>query len=75
MFYIREDNTYRDIREKSLMAWLDELEKHEDVAVRGGVALAKSYIASMKAENERLRRENQRKNTYLQKAVARKENE
>ena len=30
-----EDNTYNDIREKSLMQWLDDMEKHEDVAVRG----------------------------------------
>lgn len=33
----REDNTYNEIREKSLFQWLDEMEKHEDIAVRGGV--------------------------------------
>lgn len=31
----REDNTYNEIREKSLFQWLDEMEKHEDIAVRG----------------------------------------
>ena len=30
----RPDHTYNDIREKSLMQWLDEMEQHEDVAVR-----------------------------------------
>ena len=25
-----EDNTYRDIREKSLEQWLGEMEKHDD---------------------------------------------
>ena len=24
-----EDNTYNDIREKSLMQWLDDMEKHD----------------------------------------------
>ena len=32
-----EDNTYNDIREKSLMQWLDDMSKHEDIAVRGGI--------------------------------------
>lgn len=30
--FIKEDNTYNDIREKSLLQWLNEMEKHEDVA-------------------------------------------
>lgn len=42
--FIKEDNTYNDIREKSLLQWLNEMEKHEDLAVRGGVKLAKEYI-------------------------------
>ena len=49
-----EDNTYNDIREKSLMQWLDDMEKHEDVAVRGGVKLAKEYFCYLKEENKRL---------------------
>ena len=32
--FTRPDNTYNDIREKSLMQWLDEMEQHSDVAVR-----------------------------------------
>ena len=40
----REDNTYNEIREKSLFQWLDEMEKHEDIAVRGGVKLTREYI-------------------------------
>ena len=39
--FIKEDNTYNDIREKSLLQWLNEMEKHEDVAVRCGGYLAK----------------------------------
>ena len=33
----REDNTYNEIRERSLFQWLDEMEKHEDIAVRGKI--------------------------------------
>ena len=35
--FIRDDNTYNEIRERSLEQWLEEMEQHEDVAVRGGV--------------------------------------
>ena len=44
----REDNTYNEIREKSLFQWLDEMEKHEDIAVRGGVKLRREYIQHLK---------------------------
>ena len=64
-----EDNTYNDIREKSLMQWLDDMEKHEDVAVRGGVKLAKEYFCYLKEENKRLKAE------YLKKVAEKKNNE
>ena len=37
--FTRPDNTYNDIREKSLMQCLDEMEQHSDVAVRGGACI------------------------------------
>lgn len=67
--FIKEDNTYNDIREKALLQWLNEMEKHEDVAVRGGVKLAKEYIQHLKDENKRLDSENKLKNEYLKKVV------
>ena len=54
----REDNTYNEIREKSLFQWLDEMEKHEDIAVRGGVKLTREYIQHLKDENKRLEEQN-----------------
>ena len=60
--FFREDNTYNDIRDKSLMQWLDEMEQHEDVAVRSGVRLARDYI-----QNQKLKNENELKNSYLKK--------
>ncbi len=65
--FIKEDNTYNDIREKSLLQWLSEMEQHEDVAVRGGVKLCKEYMQYLKDKNERLEQENERKNNYLKK--------
>ena len=65
--FIREDNTYNDIREKSLLQWLEEMEQHEDVAVRGGVKLCREYIQYLKEKNERLVQENELKNSYLKK--------
>ena len=55
--FIREDNTYNDIREKSLLQWLSELEQHEDVAVRGGVKLCREYMAHLKQQNDNLKYE------------------
>lgn len=65
--FFREDNTYNDIRDKSLMQWLDEMEHHEDVAVRSGVRLARDYIQYLKDENQKLKNENELKNSYLKK--------
>ena len=62
-----EDNTYNDIREKSLMQWLDEMENHQDIAVRGGVKLAREYVQHLKEEIKRLEDENELKARYLKK--------
>ena len=67
MSWMTEDNTYNDIREKSLMQWLDEMEKHEDIAVRGGVKLAREYMEHLKVDNDRLKSEIELRNKYLKK--------
>lgn len=67
--FIKEDNTYNDIREKSLLQWLDEMEQHEDVAVRGGVKLCREYMKFLKDKNEKLQNENELKNSYLKKML------
>ena len=67
-----EDNTFRDLRERSLMHWLEEMEQHEDAAVRGGVRLCREYIQSLRDQNQRLRDENNLKNEYLRKYSKRK---
>lgn len=67
MAWQKEDTTFNDIRERSLNQWLDEMEQHEDIAVRGGVRLTREYIEHLKAENFRLIAENELKNQYLRK--------
>lgn len=66
MFY-KEDNSYNDIREKSLLQWLDEMGQHEDVTVRGGVKLAREYVKHLQDEIKKLQEENELKNSYLKK--------
>lgn len=70
--FIKEDTTYDDIRERSLMSWLEEMEQHEDIAVRGGVTLCREYMQHLKDKCVRLEQENQLKNQYLKKMAAKK---
>ena len=65
--FLNEDTTYNDIRERSRLQWLDEMERHEDVAVRGGVKLCREYIQYLKQRNTKLEEENELKSTYLKK--------
>ena len=69
--FVKDDTTYNDIREKSLMQWLDEMEKHEDIAVRGGVTLCRDYMQYLVEQNEKLKKENALKNEYLKKVAKR----
>ena len=71
MFKI-EDHTFRDLRERSLLQWLDDMEKHEDMTVRGGVRLCREYLQYLQEENRRLKDENELKNSYLRKMAQKK---
>ena len=73
MFRI-EDNTFRDLRERSLMQWLEEMEAHEDMTVRGGVRLCREYIQSLMDENSRLKEQNALTQSYLRKMAAKNKN-
>ena len=54
----------------ALMQWLDEMEQHEDIAVRGGVNLAREYVQSLQKEIESLKSENELKKEYMKKLMA-----
>ena len=70
--FTQPDHTYYDIREKSLMQWLDEMEQYPDIAVYGGVRLAREYVGHLKDEIKRLESENQKKTQYMKKMKAEK---
>ncbi|MBQ0028544.1 MAG: hypothetical protein KBS96_08070 [Lachnospiraceae bacterium] len=67
MAWFNDDNTYNDIRERSLKQWLKEMSEHDDIAVRGGVKLANDYIEHLKKENMSLNEEIELRNKYLKK--------
>ena len=67
----REDTTYNDLRKNSFESWLRELEQHDDIAVRGGVKLAREYVAHLEDEIMKLKESDELKNEYLKKAVGR----
>lgn len=65
--FTRPDDTYNNIRKRSLEQWLSEMENHEDVAVRGGVKLTREYLAHLEEEITRLKDECKLKDDYLKK--------
>ena len=65
--FFKEDTTFNDIRKKSLLQWLDEMEQHEDIAVRGGLRLCREYLQYLEEKNQKLAEENELKNSYLKK--------
>lgn len=65
--FIQEDHTYNDIRKKSLLQWLEEMENYEDVTVRGGVKLCRDYMFQLENQIAKLQEENELKNRYLKK--------
>lgn len=62
---IKEDNTYNDIREKAVEQWLDDMSRHSDVAVRGGVRATEDYVAGLKAQIAALEKKGELKDKYL----------
>ncbi len=62
-----KDDSYNEIRYKSLMKWLDEVEQDEDLAISGGTVLAREYIQYLRDENQSLRNENELKKKYMKK--------
>lgn len=63
--FFKEDNTYNEIREKSIRQWLDEMSRHEDIAVRGGVKVTTDYIDYLKKQIAVLEEKNELKDKYL----------
>lgn len=65
--FFENDNTYNDIRERSVKQWLEEMSAHEDITVRGGVRVTTEYIESLKKQIAVLEEKNTLKDGYLKK--------
>ena len=42
--FIKEDNTYNEMRESSMMQWLNELSKSDDIVNKGGAKVTLEHI-------------------------------
>lgn len=62
-----KDNTFNELRDKSIKQWLDGMAKHDDIEVRGGVKVTKEYIDGLKKKITSLENENKLKDKYLKK--------
>ncbi|MGN0294067.1 MAG: hypothetical protein ACI4D3_08705 [Lachnospiraceae bacterium] len=67
MFKIREDNTYNDIREKSLMSWLTQVQDTGSYNDACGAKLAVEYIQYLKEKIEMLEEKNRMKDQHMKK--------
>lgn len=63
MWQPQEDNTYNDLRENSIRQWLEDMSRHEDVAVRGGV----KDLEDLKKQIRQLEEKCALKDAYLKK--------
>ncbi len=72
--FSKEDNTYHEIREKSLIKWLDQMSSHDDIEVRSGVGVSKSYLNDLKKKIKMLESKNALKDKYLKKLKSAKHN-
>ncbi|MCI7100028.1 MAG: hypothetical protein MR966_14225 [Lachnospiraceae bacterium] len=67
MFKIEEDNTYNDIREKSLMSWLVGVQDTGSYIDACGAKLAVEYIQYLKEKIEILEEKNRIRDQHLKK--------
>jgi len=63
----KEDNTYDELREKSIAKWLEDMSTHKDIEVRGGTKLTKGYIDDLHRKIKNLESKNALKDEYLMK--------
>lgn len=68
----KEDNTYNELRDKSIAQWLEDMTSHGDVAVRGGVKVTKDYIDYLKRMIVSLENKSNLKDKYLKKLKSEK---
>lgn len=65
--HIKEDHTYSEMIEKSVMQWLDETVKGEDIVNKHGAKLTLEYIDYLNKQIKLLEDKNNLKDEFLRK--------
>lgn len=65
--FIREDHTYRQMKEESSIQWLKALAECEDVVNRQGAKVTLEHIESLNKKIKELEEKNALKDEYLKK--------
>lgn len=67
MFRLPEDNTYNDIREKSLMSWLKQVRAEGSYIDSCGAKLAMEYMQYLEDRIQKLERKNALMESHMRK--------
>lgn len=70
--FIKEDNTYQNMIEKSTLQWLDQTLESEDVATRHGAKLTLEYIEHLNKKIKELEDKNALKDEFLRRLKQKK---
>lgn len=65
--YIKEDYTYRQMKQDSVMQWLNELLTCEDIVNKQGAKVTLEYIEILNKRIKELEEKNALKDEYLKK--------
>lgn len=63
----KEDNTYNNIRERSMTKWLEEVRDSEDIVNRGGAKLTLEYLQTLQRKISELEEKNRMKDDFLRR--------
>ena len=65
--FIKEDNTFNDMRKKSTMQWLEQLLDGEDVVNKHGAKLTLEYIDYLYKKNDELKEQIALRDEFLRR--------
>jgi hypothetical protein len=65
--FIKEDNTFNDMRKNSTLQWLEQLLEGEDVVNKHGAKLTLEYIEYLNQKNNELKEEIALRDDFLRR--------
>lgn len=65
--FIKEDNTFNDMRKNSTMQWLEQLLDGEDVVNKHGAKLTLEYIEYLHKKNDELKEQVALRDEFLRR--------